>query len=99
VIVRDATEADAAACAAIYAPYVIATSVSFEVEPPTPEQMALRIARARDRHAWLVLEVDGEVAGYAYGQPGRTALSEQKGGTRVNPRAATPRTSPRIPLV
>jgi L-amino acid N-acyltransferase YncA len=69
VIVRDATESDAAACAAIYAPYVAETSVSFEVEPPTPEQMALRISYARERHAWLVLEVDGLVAGYAYGHP------------------------------
>ena len=67
VIVRDAAESDAAACAAIYAPYVLQTAVSFEVEPPTPEQMALRIRQARDRHAWLVLEVDGMVAGYAYG--------------------------------
>jgi L-amino acid N-acyltransferase YncA len=67
VIVRDATEEDAAACAAIYAPYVAETAVSFEVEPPTPDQMALRIEHARKRHAWLVLEVDGLVVGYAYG--------------------------------
>ncbi len=69
MIVRDATDSDAEACAAIYAPYVTATSVSFEVEPPTPEQMAVRIARARNRYAWLVLEVDGRVVGYAYGHP------------------------------
>jgi L-amino acid N-acyltransferase YncA len=69
VIVRDATEQDAVACAAIYAPYVTETSVTFELEPPTPEQMALRINQAQDRHAWLVLEVDGRVAGYAYGHP------------------------------
>ncbi len=68
MIVRDATEADAEACAAIYSPYVTKTAVSFEVEPPTAEQMALRISRAQQRHAWLVLEVDGRVAGYAYGQ-------------------------------
>jgi L-amino acid N-acyltransferase YncA len=68
VIVRDATESDAAACAAIYAPYVEETSVSFEIEPPTPDEMALRISQARRRHAWLVLEVDGRVVGYAYGR-------------------------------
>jgi L-amino acid N-acyltransferase YncA len=68
VIVRDATEADAEACAAIYSPYVTKTAVSFEVEPPTAEQMALRISRAQQRHAWLVLEVEDRVAGYAYGQ-------------------------------
>ena len=67
VIIRYATEADAAACAAIYAPYVAQTSVSFEVEQPTPDQMAARIADAAAQHAWLVLEVDGRVTGYAYG--------------------------------
>jgi len=69
VLVRDAAESDAAACAAIYGPYVLETAVSFEVDPPTPEQMARRISQARDRHAWLVLEIDGMVAGYAYGRP------------------------------
>jgi L-amino acid N-acyltransferase YncA len=68
VIVRDATESDAAACAAIYAPYVTETSVSFETEPPTPDQMALRISQAQRKHAWLVLEDHGQVVGYAYGR-------------------------------
>jgi hypothetical protein len=34
--VRDASEDDAPACAAIYAPYVRETAISFEGEPPTP---------------------------------------------------------------
>ena len=42
------------------------TVISFETEPPTVEQMAARIAAARVKHEWLVLEVDGDVAGYAY---------------------------------
>jgi L-amino acid N-acyltransferase YncA len=66
-LVRDATVEDAAACAAIYAPYVRDTVVSFELEPPTPAQMAGRIEAALARHAWLVLEDDGRVVGYAYG--------------------------------
>ena len=66
MIVRDATAADAAACAAIYAPYVLQTWVSFELEPPTAAEMAARIAAAQARHAWLVLEQDGRVVGYAY---------------------------------
>jgi L-amino acid N-acyltransferase YncA len=57
VIIRDATAADAEVCAAIYAPYVLQTSVSFEIEPPTPEQMAARIASASAKHAWMVLVV------------------------------------------
>lgn len=64
--IRAATGADAAACAAIYAPYVRETAVSFELEPPTGAEMAARIAAAQERHAWLVLEEDGRVVGYAY---------------------------------
>ncbi|WP_285593302.1 GNAT family N-acetyltransferase [Kineosporia sp. NBRC 101731] len=65
-VIRDARLADAAACAEIYEPYVRETTISFEAMPPTAEEMAGRIADAMVRHAWLVLEVDGAVAGYAY---------------------------------
>ncbi|WP_350280872.1 N-acetyltransferase family protein [Kribbella sp. HUAS MG21] len=67
--VRDASVADAAACAAIYAPYVTGTAITFEVEPPTVGEMAERIAKARATHAWLVLEDDEQVVGYAYAGP------------------------------
>jgi phosphinothricin acetyltransferase len=62
-MVRQATAADAAACAAIYAPYVTDTAVSFETEPPSAAEMAERIAAA---HLWLVLEDAGRVVGFAY---------------------------------
>ncbi|MGI8666745.1 MAG: GNAT family N-acetyltransferase [Jatrophihabitans sp.] len=70
--VRAATPADGAACAAIYAPYVTGTAITFETTPPTAEQMAARIVEALARHAWLVLEDGGPtagIAGYAYGSP------------------------------
>ncbi len=68
--IRDASELDAEACAAIYAPYVLDTSITFETEPPTAADMAARIAAASRTHAWLVLEDDdGRVVGYAYGGP------------------------------
>ena len=61
---REATEHDAAACAAIYAPYVTDSAISFELEPPSEPEMAARIASAHD---WIVLEDDaGRVVGYAY---------------------------------
>ncbi|MCE0534354.1 N-acetyltransferase family protein [Kineosporia rhizophila] len=67
-LIRPATPEDAAACAAIYAPYVRETTISFEEEPPTPDEMATRMASAQQGHAWLVLEDDsGRVVGYAYG--------------------------------
>jgi L-amino acid N-acyltransferase YncA len=65
--VRDATIVDAAACAAIYAPYVRDTAITFETEPPDAAELARRIAAAVARHAWLVLEDNGRVTGYAYG--------------------------------
>ena len=67
--IRDASERDAGACAAIYAPYVTGTAITFETEPPSATQMAERIASAVCSHAWLVLEDDGRVVGYAYGGP------------------------------
>jgi phosphinothricin acetyltransferase len=40
--------------------------------PPSTEEMARRIAAAQRTHAWLVLEEDGRVVGYAYGIPWRS---------------------------
>jgi phosphinothricin acetyltransferase len=68
-ITRSATERDASACAAIYAPYVTGTAITFESDPPSVAEMAARIAAAVRSHAWLVLEDAGRVVGYAYGSP------------------------------
>lgn len=65
--IRDATADDGAACAAIYAPYVTDTAITFEYEPPSATDMAGRIAVAQQSHAWLVLEDEGRIVGYAYG--------------------------------
>lgn len=48
------------------------TWISFELDPPTPEEMAGRIADYGASHAWLVAEVEGVVAGYTYGSAHRT---------------------------
>ncbi|WP_375487927.1 GNAT family N-acetyltransferase [uncultured Jatrophihabitans sp.] len=65
--IRDASPADAVACAGIYGPYVRDTTISFELVPPTADEMAGRIAASQLRHAWLVAKQDGQVLGYAYG--------------------------------
>ncbi|AKU18718.1 GNAT family N-acetyltransferase [Luteipulveratus mongoliensis] len=76
--VRDADRpSDAEACAAIYEPYVRDTAITFESEPPTAEVMAQRIASARRTHAWVVLEEDGRVVGYAYGGPFKARAAYQ----------------------
>lgn len=60
---------DAAACAAIYAPHVEGSPVSFEERAPGPEEMAARIERVAATHAWLVAESEGRILGYAYACP------------------------------
>ncbi len=69
--VRSATDDDAEVCAAIYAPYVTDTAITFETHPPSPDEMARRITSAVRTHAWLVLEdgAEGPVVGFAYGSP------------------------------
>ena len=57
---------DAAACAAIYAPYVEATPISFELVPPDAAEFARRISNYGATHQFLVAEEGGEVIGYAY---------------------------------
>ena len=67
--VRPARAVDAAACAALYAPYVTGTAITFEAAPPSEAEMAQRIAHVARAHAWLVLEDGGRVVGYAYAGP------------------------------
>jgi phosphinothricin acetyltransferase len=69
--IRLATVADAAAVAAIYAPFCESTVVSFEYRAPSPEEMARRILAITVQHPWLVLTDDEVVAGYAYAGPHR----------------------------
>lgn len=72
MILRTATTADAAACAAIYSPYVADSWVSFELVAPDAGEMATRIEAYGASHGWLVSEIGGKIAGYAYGSPHRT---------------------------
>lgn len=67
--IRDAGPGDAAACAAIYRPYVLDTAITFETEPPTATEMAERITASSRAHAWLVAELEDQIMGYAYASP------------------------------
>jgi phosphinothricin acetyltransferase len=57
---------DAPRLAAIYEPMVRDSVVSFELDPPSPEEMAARIETVTATHPWLVLAERGDVVGYAY---------------------------------
>ena len=64
---RLAVVEDAAAIAALYAPYVTDSAVSFEGQPPGAEEMAERIAKGGDLYPWIVAaDADGTLLGYAY---------------------------------
>jgi len=75
--VRDATGDDAAAIAAIYAPVVRDTPISFELEPPDVGTMRQRVLDTLERRPWLVCERDGEVVGYAYAASHRERAAYQ----------------------
>jgi phosphinothricin acetyltransferase len=72
ILLRQAQPSDAPAIQAIYAPFVQDTAVSFELVPPTVEEIAARIAHIQATHAWIVIECQGKLAGYAYGSAHRT---------------------------
>lgn len=65
-MVRNATEADVAAILAIYAPYVLHTTATFEYDVPTQEEFMQRFRDITRLFPWLVWEEDGEILGYAY---------------------------------
>jgi L-amino acid N-acyltransferase YncA len=78
VEIRPATAADAAAIAAVYAPYVSGTVISFESEPPDADEMARRMI-APPLLPWLVAERDGHVVGYAYASAHRARAAYRWG--------------------
>lgn len=67
--IRVAEPADAEEIAAIYAPIVETSHVSFEIDPPSTGEIEDRIAETLAEYPWLVSEYNGGVAGYAYAGP------------------------------
>lgn len=68
IAIRAARAEDAAAIAAIYAPYVLTGTVSFEIEAPDTRAMGKRMEAGDGLYPWIVA-TNGEglgVLGYAY---------------------------------
>ena len=65
--IRAASEADAEAILAIYAPIVRDTAISFEETPPTVDEIVQRMRAILPAYPYLVFEQAGEVVGYANG--------------------------------
>jgi phosphinothricin acetyltransferase len=70
--VRVATPADARAIAAIYAPYVLETAISFEEVPPEHTEMAARMVSILETYPYLLFDDGDRVLGYAYGSQHRS---------------------------
>jgi phosphinothricin acetyltransferase len=72
MIIRPATEGDAAALAAIYGDAVANGFGTFEEVPPPPHDMDARRRAVQDQGLpYLVAEADGRVLGFAYAAPFR----------------------------
>ncbi len=76
--IRIAEPSDTEAVAAIYAPVVRDTAISFELEPPSAEEMRSRIVATLKALPWLVsLDGHGAVNGYVYASKHRERAAYQ----------------------
>ena len=73
VVIRPAAFTDIAAITRIYAHSVMHGTASFELEPPDEAEMTRRMHAILDgQFPYLIAEVDGAIAGYAYASLYRT---------------------------
>lgn len=77
--IRMATQADAPALLAIYAPYVVDTPITFEYAPPSWEEFCRRMEKVMAEYPYLVWESAGEILGYAYAGKNRERAAYQWG--------------------
>ena len=83
--IRSAAPSDAAEIAAIYAPIVAETTISFELEPPSVEEMRSRIEKTLPTLPWLVSEdSDGKVNGYVYASKHRDRAAYPNSSVHVH---------------
>lgn len=75
--IRLAEDADVEAMLAIYTPFVRDNAVSFEYDVPSLDVFRERIRATLEAMPWLVCDVDGDVAGYAYASRFRSRIAYQ----------------------
>lgn len=66
VTIRSAVPGDAPAMLAVYKPYVLETAITFEYDVPSIAEFERRVRGVLPDFPWLVCEIDGKTAGYAY---------------------------------
>ncbi len=69
IILRNATLEDVPAILEIYGPYVSTSTVSSEYDVPSVAEMSYRMRTYTQKTPWLVVTIDGKVAGYGYASP------------------------------
>lgn len=75
--IRLAIQSDAPGILSVYAPYIQHTSITFETEVPAEELFTNRIVSYLKDWPWLVCQVDGTIAGYAYASRYRERVAYQ----------------------
>ena len=65
-MLRIAAEEDVSAMLAIYRPYVLTSTATFEYDPPSEEEFLRRYHDITAQFPWLLWEEDGQILGYAY---------------------------------
>jgi len=76
-MIRIATTNDAEPILKIYNPYIENTSFTFETESPPIDSFKERISTYLQNWPWLVCEINGVLAGYAYGAKHRERVAYQ----------------------
>src|SRR5262245_22446189 len=64
LLLRPAVDADAGAINAIYNPYVLTSTATFQLEPSTLEERLAWLSGRKPEHAVLMAEERGEVVGW-----------------------------------
>ena len=99
-MLRIAAEEDVSAMLAIYRPYVLTSTATFEYDPPSEEEFLRRYHTITTQFPWLLWEEDGQILGYAYaslpfpvrhthGAPNPPFISNLRHGERASGRRCT----------
>ncbi|MEG0693060.1 MAG: N-acetyltransferase family protein [Oscillospiraceae bacterium] len=64
--IRFIQKKDSNAVLSIYSPYILNTAITFEYVVPSIEDFKARIDGITSQFPYVVCEIDGEIAGYAY---------------------------------
>jgi len=76
-VIRLAAALDCEQISAIYAPYVLNSAISFETEPPGPDEVRKRVSDTLEFLPWLVCEQSSQVLGYSYADRYRARAAYQ----------------------